>query len=149
MSSHRSERDVLSHHRSSTGVIAFLGAGVLCLALTSCSSSDAPKHTTTTVPGSPVPYDKANNARADVTVSGPCTHKSGAWVLEGTLKNPGHSSSGFSLVVDFVASSGNTVEHTQIVTVRNVAPGASAPWRATWTSPTRAISCVVRQAQTT
>ncbi len=125
-----------------------LGVSALCLVLTACSNAQPTASTTTTVPGAPVPYDKAHNAHAAVAVAGPCTHIRGAWVLKGTVKNSAHTSHGYSLVVDFVTVPGNTVEHTQIVTVPNVAPSATASWQASWKSTVRDISCVVRQAQT-
>ena len=103
--------------------------------------------TTTSV--SVPPYNAAKNARSDV-VQGACTDGSTGWSLAGTVTNSAARSRGYSIVVDFVTSPGNTVVATKLVTVPPVAPHASTGWSATGAAPGQThLACVIRQALAT
>jgi hypothetical protein len=131
-------------------VVAAAGMAVGSVLLASCSSSEAgpASHAVEIAPGGKVRFDLAHNARADVRV-GRCTETSGAWVLEGLLKNPGTKETNFQIVVDYVTKSGSTVLATTVENVSNVAPGAVASWSATGARGRSDVSCIVRLAQTT
>jgi hypothetical protein len=116
------------------------------------SSTIATSTTSVSVPGAKsVPYNKYKNARLDVSIDGPCTHKAdGSWLLTGRVINPDPvNPTGFSIVIDFVHTPGNTVLDTQIVTVPPVTPRHTVSWRASWHYAGGGVSCVVRQAQVT
>ncbi len=123
---------------------------VLAMLVSSCSSSptSAPEGTTVLKPGALVPFDLAHNARADVHASA-CHIASGSWLLQGTVRNPGTTATGFQIVVDFVSAKGDTVISTTEIDVPTVAPKASADWSATGAKGKPDVACLVRQAQTT
>jgi len=140
--------------------IAFvLSIGLLGVVSAGCSSGGAPaakspssNSTTTTSATSSgqttIPYDASKNARADVTVSGPCLHEPNTdWVLHGTVANRTAKTTGFTIVVDFVTQPGNTVLDTQVVKVDSVAPHQSSTWGAAWPNSAASVACVIRQAQ--
>ena len=124
-----------------------------------CSSGGSPtaknSPSTTTSTSSPaagdqttIPYSASKNARADVTISGPCLHEPNTdWVIHGTVDNRTTKATGFTIVVDFVSQPGNTVLDTQIVRVPTVAVHQSSPWGAAWPNAAVNVACVIRQAQ--
>jgi hypothetical protein len=94
------------------------------------------------------PYNPSHNARQDVT-AGQCTGSaSSGWTLIGTVQNSSASSRTYSIAVDFVTKSGDTVMATRVVNVGPVASHASANWStAPATGQGKAnLTCVIRQA---
>jgi hypothetical protein len=98
-------------------------------------------------PGTQVSFDLAHNARIDVHTES-CREDSGAWVLKGTVTNPGTAATGFQIIVDFVTK-GDTVLATTEVNITYVAPKATANWSATGARGKSGINCILRLAQTT
>jgi hypothetical protein len=148
-------------------IIGVAGAAAAFAFLAGCSSNNSPtaaststtttvKSTTgttgphgpaTSIPGATtIPYNPALNARTDVTTLG-CTPVLGAWELKGTVKNSAAKTRSYQIVVDWITQPGDTVLDTKIVTVSNVAPGASEPWNATGAAGQKNLACVVRQVQ--
>jgi hypothetical protein len=131
-------------------VLAACGGSHPSPATDKTTTTTTSKSTATTVPGanlSPT-FDPLRNAHKDVALLGACTqNSSGAWVLKGTIVNPGPKSIGFQIVVDFVTQPGSTVLDTQIVNVPPVRPAKTVPWQASWTYSGKNVACVVRQAQ--
>jgi hypothetical protein len=62
------------------------------------------------------------------------------------VANASSSVHGYSIVVDFVSSKGDTVLDTKIIHVRRVAPKTSAHWAAIGAAARAHVSCVIRQA---
>jgi hypothetical protein len=153
-------RTILCKRSQVCGARAALGAAccslVLAIFVSGCSSnsnsnsnsssSSGSEQTTALKPGTPVSFDLAHNARADVRTE-TCKESSGAWVLKGTVTNPGTAATGFQIVVDFVEK-GDTVLSTTEVNIAYVAPKSSASWSATGARGKSGVSCIVRLAQT-
>jgi hypothetical protein len=110
------------------------------------TSSTAPPPTSVVSPGASVPFDLADNARADVS-PGPCTATSGGWVFHGTVKNPAPRPKRFQIVVDFVSHPGSTVLATTVLNFPSVAPHSTEAWSAVGAKGESGVSCVVRLAQ--
>jgi hypothetical protein len=151
-------RAILCKRSSSRGARAASAAAccslVLAIFVSGCSSnsnsnsspSSGSEQTTALKPGTPVSFDLAHNARADVRTD-TCKESSGAWVLKGTVTNSGTAATGFQMIVDFVAK-GDTVLSTTEVNIAYVAPKASANWSATGARGKLGVSCILRLAQT-
>lgn len=94
-------------------------------------------------------YVASENARTDVITDACRPDGSKGWLLSGTAINPSTSLRGYSIVVDFVSSKGDTVLDTKIVSVQSVAPKASAQWSAIGAAGVDDVTCVIRQALVT
>lgn len=94
-------------------------------------------------------YVASENARTDVITDACRPDGSKGWLLSGTAINPSTSLRGYSIVVDFVSSKGDTVLDTKIVRVQAVAPKASAQWSAIGATGAGHVTCVIRQALVT
>ena len=103
------------------------------------------KGTTTSV--SVPAYDASHNARQDV-VAGSCTGDSSTgYTLKGTVQNSSTSPRTYSITVDFVTKSGDTVMATRVVNVGPVDPHASKNWSTPSAGHGQAnLTCVIRQA---
>jgi hypothetical protein len=123
---------------------------MLAVLVSGCSSNSTPKSDTevSTVlkPGTPVHLDLAHNARGDLHAE-TCKEASGAWVMRGTVTNPGTAATGFQIVVDFVTK-GDTVLSTTEVNISYVAPKGTTSWSATGARGKSDVKCIVRLAQT-
>ena len=121
---------------------------MLFLGCSSSSTSRPPVQTSVIEPGGTVPFNLADNARADVKTQ-PCTQVNGAWVLNGTVRNTAAKSRSFQIVVDFLTEPGSTILGTTVVNVPSVNPGTTANWSATGARGKSPVGCVVRLAQAT
>lgn len=110
---------------------------------TSSPSGSGTTSTSVVVP----PYVAARNAFPDIS-RGPCRGNATAgWVLHGTVHNSAATSRRYSIAVDFITTSGDTVQGTRVVTVGPVAPHTSASWSTPATAQGKSgLTCVVRQA---
>ena len=124
------------------------GCSVLLLGCSSSSTSKPTVRTSVIEPGGTVPFNLADNARADVKTQ-PCTQVNGAWVLNGTVRNTAAKSRSFQIVVDFLTEPGSTILGTTVVNVPSVHPGTTANWSATGARGKSPVGCVVRLAQAT
>jgi hypothetical protein len=135
-----------------TGAIGLLVGSSVVLAACSSSGSSATQETSTrtsvAAPGASIPFNEADNARADVKV-GTCTQVSGAWVFTGSVVNTATKARTFQIVVDFVSKPGSTVLGTTVVTVPDVGAGATGHWSTTGAQGKPNVACVVRLAQVT
>jgi hypothetical protein len=138
--------------------LAVLGVGAITLA--ACSSGPSSSGSGTTTTSTPagrfsgtttsvsVPaYDASHNARQDV-VAGSCTgNSSTGYTLKGTIQNSSTSSRKYSIAVDFVTKSGDTVMATRVLNVGPVAPHASTNWSTPAAGQGQPnLTCVIRQA---
>ena len=79
-------------------------------------------------------------------MAGACTQGPEGWALTGRVTNSASGGRGYSIVVDFVATPGDTVVATRLATVPTVRPRASASWRVTGPGATeKNLACVIRQ----
>jgi hypothetical protein len=129
--------------------------GAIILAGCSSGPSSSSGTTTTTAGGfngtttsvSVPAYDASHNARQDV-VAGSCTGDSSTgYTLKGTVQNSSTSPRTYSITVDFVTKSGDTVMATRVVNVGPVDPHASKNWSTPSAGHGQAnLTCVIRQA---
>lgn len=150
---------------SAPGGLSLAGAGLaLMMALTGCgASSPAPGAAgpsraaagpsraaaaiQTPVPAVRVPkYVAADNARQDVSATSCVSQGARGWLATGTAANSSGQARGYSIVVDFVMRTGDTVLATRVVRVRRVAPRSSARWSARGAAGQTRVACVIRQA---
>lgn len=134
-------------------VLALLAGGALIMTGCSSSPSAGPASSTSpapptsvAAPGASVPFNLADNARADVSTS-PCRQTANGWELPGVVRNSAKVEKRFQIVVDFVSQKGSTVLATTVLNVPAVAPGRTAAWAATGAQGKAGVSCVVRLAQ--
>jgi hypothetical protein len=67
--------------------------------------------------------------------------------LKGTVQNSGTASRKYSITVDFVTKTGDTVMATRVLNVGPVAPHASRNWSTPAAGQGQAnLNCVIRQA---
>lgn len=128
------------------------------IVLVGCSSSSTATTTTSTspgtstkvlAPGQTIPFDPAQNARADVTVTA-CTRSSGAWVVKGSVTNRAGVAKSFQIVIDFVTKPGSTVISSSEANIADVGSHATVHWSATGAKgESGGVACFLRQAQTT
>ncbi len=131
--------------------LALIVGGALtagCSSSPSATSSTDAGTTSVVAPGASIPFNPANDARADVSTR-PCVQTTSGWVLTGSVKNPGPVGKRFQVVVDFVSRAGSTVLATTVLDVPEVAPGARLTWSATGAKGKADVACVVRFAQST
>jgi hypothetical protein len=132
-----------------------MAVGAITLAACSSGSGSSGSGTTsttgrsngTTTSVSVPPYNALHNARQDVT-AGQCSgNASSGWTLKGTVQNSSTSSRTYSIAVDFVTKSGDTVMATRVLNVGPVASHASAHWSTPASGQGHAdLTCVIRQA---
>lgn len=100
---------------------------------------------TTLISGTVPPYSPKRNARSNVVTLG-CVHRASGWSMRGRATNPTSRPRGYSIVVDFITTSGDTVRATKLVVVPPVAPHHSRDWSAANAAPGQAgLTCVIRQ----
>jgi hypothetical protein len=113
------------------------------------SAAAAGSQSGTTGNGVKVPkYVAADNVRKDVFASGCVSAGRKGWRLNGTATNTSSSSRAYSIVVDFVTTTGDTVLDTKILNVGPVAPKSTVHWSATGAAGQHKVTCVIRQALT-
>ena len=113
----------------------------------SAPASSAPAAPVATAPAVKVPkYVAADNARKYVAAQTCKQDGRKGWQLKGTVTNSSSAARGYSIVVDFVATKGNTVLDTKVVHVHPVAPRSSAHWSALGAAGQANVTCVIRQA---
>jgi len=120
----------------------------LIAALAGCGGgTPKPAAVTTPTPAVAVPtYVAADNARKQVTATTCAKHGAKGWELTGKATNTTSSPHGFSIVVDFVTRTGDTVVDTKIVKIKPLPPDASTRWMATGAPGHTGVTCVIRQA---
>ena len=91
-------------------------------------------------------YVAADNARKYVSTTG-CVQAGGkGWRLSGTATNASSSSRAYSIVVDFVTATGDTVLDTKLLNVGPVAPKSVVDGSVTGAAGQHHVTCVIRQA---
>jgi hypothetical protein len=91
-------------------------------------------------------YVAADNARRFVSTTGCVQVGSRGWRLSGTATNASSSSRAYSIVVDFVTVTGDTVLDTKLLNVGPVAPKSAVGWSVTGAAGQHHVTCVIRQA---
>jgi hypothetical protein len=91
-------------------------------------------------------YVAADNARKYVSTTGCVQVGSRGWRLSGTATNASSSSRAYSIVVDFVTVTGDTVLDTKLLNVGPVAPKSAVDWSVTGAAGQHHVTCVIRQA---
>ena len=91
-------------------------------------------------------YVAADNVRKYVSTTGCVQAGSKGWRLSGTATNASSSARAYSIVVDFVTTTGDTVLDTKLLTVGPVAPKSAVDWSVTGAAGQHHVTCVIRQA---
>ena len=91
-------------------------------------------------------YVAADNARKYVSTTGCVRAGRRGWLLRGTATNTSSSSRAYSIVVDFVTVTGDTVLDTKLLNVGPVAPKSAVDWSVTGAAGQHHVACVIRQA---
>jgi hypothetical protein len=90
-------------------------------------------------------YVAAENVRRYVSTTS-CVQVGGGWRLRGTATNASSSARAYSIVVDFVTATGDTVLDTKLLNVGPVAPKSVVGWSVTGAAGQHHVTCVIRQA---
>jgi hypothetical protein len=131
----------------SLALVAFSTGLAACASSGSSTSTMSPSpHTSVIAPSVSVPFDPAENARAEVAFTA-CAPTAGAWVVSGTVTNKGSATKTFQLVVDFASVPGSTVLSSAVVTVPDVEEHATVRWSARGARGAAHVACLLRQAQ--
>jgi len=93
-------------------------------------------------------YVATDNVRKDVSTTGCVQAGSRGWRLNGTATNTSPSSRAYSIVVDFVTVTGDTVLDTKLLNVGPIAPKSAVDWSVTGAVGQHHVTCVIRQALT-
>jgi hypothetical protein len=91
-------------------------------------------------------YVAADNVRKYVSATGCVQAGRRGWRLSGTATNTSSSSRAYSIVVDFVTVTGDTVLDTKLLNVGPVAPKSAVDWSVTGAAGQHHVTCVIRQA---
>ena len=91
-------------------------------------------------------YVAADNARKYVSATGCVQAGRSGWLLRGTATNTSSTSRAYSIVVDFVTVTGDTVLDTKLLNVGPVAPKSAVDWSVTGAAGQHHVTCVIRQA---
>lgn len=91
-------------------------------------------------------YVAADNARKYISTTGCVQAGSRGWRLRGTAANTSSSSRAYSIVVDFVTVTGDTVLDTKLLNVGPVAPKSVVDWSVTGAAGQHHVTCVIREA---
>jgi hypothetical protein len=134
-------------------LLGFLALVECSTCLAACSSTGSSATTTSPsprtsviAPSVSVPFDPAENARAEVKFTA-CAPTAGAWAVTGTVTNKGTGAKTFELVVDFASVPGYTILSSAVVTVPDVAEHATVHWSARGARGAPHVACLLRQAQ--
>ncbi len=91
-------------------------------------------------------YVAADNVRKYVSTTGCVQAGSRGWRFSGTATNASSSSRAYSIVVDFVTVTGDTVLDTKLLNLGPVAPKSAVDWSVTGAAGQHHVTCVIRQA---
>jgi hypothetical protein len=91
-------------------------------------------------------YVAADNARKYISTTGCVQAGRSGWRLSGTATNTSAASRAYSIVVDFVTVTGDTVLDTKLLNVGPVAPKSAVDWSVTGAAGQHHVTCVIRQA---
>ena len=125
------------------GTIGVILAGVLVALLLLDGSSQPTTSSTTLGTTTTLPYNQHENARADVSTDAACMTVDGTWVLHGAIVNSAPVTRKYQIIVDFVTTSGATVQDTAILIVPRVRSHATHRWTITGAHGLTNLSCVI------
>ena len=120
-------------------IVGSLGLVLLAVLAVILTLSGSGGSTSTTLP-----YDPHHNARADVSTNASCNIVNDKWVLEGVIVNSATFARKYQIIVDFVTTSGATVQATSILQVPRVESHATYNWTVSGAKGLINLSCVIR-----
>jgi hypothetical protein len=106
------------------------------LALTGCNGVPTVTPEATDSPGPVVPTIGPGTVMTDALTEAHCVQgTSGAWIADGVVKNTTKQTRTFDVNI-YIGPANGEAGVAQVVTVRKLAPGKSAPWKAAAVQPT-------------